>query len=331
MESLAFLKSNGTLSFVKSNTNTCTTFLQHSVYLNSFQTILLTIFNAITMVGNFLANLAVILCLIKTEQINNLSCKMVFQLSLSDVLLAVITQPLVLVDIVKGNSSCAVKILSQCSTFFVRVPIYTINLIGYDRYLRVRYPMTHQERLSPFRVYMMLILIWVVALLNTLSMLVGFLMELDIVRGISGFIDFSIFLAIIFFQIKTIWASHAHRILSENPSILEETQKRIVKLAARIVVMFIITVLPFFVLNLLKSIIMNKLKETEKGYLEFAFQFSVNVTFMNSFGNAILFLMSNQRAKRYLKRLVRTDVNNQVRATNLQKETKIVKIASTSI
>ena len=52
---------------------------------------------------------------------------------------------------------------------------------------------------------------------------------------------------------------------------------------------------------------------------------------MNSFGNAILFLMSNQRAKRYFKRFLRTDVDNRVRATNLQKETKIVKVASASI
>ena len=330
MESLAFLNSNDTLSFVKRNTNTCTTFLQHSGYLNNFQMILLSVFNAVTMVGNLLANLTVILCLIKTEQIKNMSCKLVFQLSLSNALVATITQPLVLVDIVRGNSFCEVKILSQCSTFFARVPIYTINLIGYDRYLRVRYPVTHQERLSPFRVYMMLLLIWVVALLSTLSMPVGFLIKLDTVRGISGFIDFSMVLVVIFFQMKTIWATHTHRISPENPSILEETQKRIVKLIARIVVMFIITVLPFFILKLLKSIIMNKLKETSKGYLEFAFQFSLNVAFMNALGNAILFLMSNQKAKRYLKRLVRMDVDHRVRATNLQKETKIVKVASTS-
>ena len=74
MESLAFLKSNDTLSFVKRNTNTCTTFLQHSGYLNNFQMILLSVFNAVTMVGNLLANLTVILCLIKTEQIKNMSC-----------------------------------------------------------------------------------------------------------------------------------------------------------------------------------------------------------------------------------------------------------------
>ena len=59
---------------------------------------------------------------------------------------------------------------------------------------------------------------------------------------------------------KTIWATPTHRISSENPSILEETQNRIVKLTARIVVMFMITVLPFFVFNLLKNILHNILQ-----------------------------------------------------------------------
>ena len=162
MENLGFLKSNDNLSFVKNNTNTCTTILQHNINSNSSQTVLIAIFNATAMVGNFLANLTVILCLIKTEQIRKLPFKMVLQLNPADVFIAVIIQPLFPVDVIKGNSSCAVKIL------FVLVAIYTINLIDYDRYLRVQYPVTHQELLSSTSVYMMLLLIWVVALLNTL-------------------------------------------------------------------------------------------------------------------------------------------------------------------
>ena len=201
MENLGFLKSNDNLSFVKYNTNTCTIVYNslHNIYSNSFQTISIAIFNATTMVGNFLANLTVTLCLIKTKQISKLPCKMVLQLSPADVLIAVITQTLLLVDAIKGNSSCAMKTLFQCTTLFVLVAIYTINLIGYDRYLRVRYPVTHQEPLISTSVYMMLLLIRVVALLNNLSILVLFLIKLDIVRGFSGFIDFSVFLVVIFF------------------------------------------------------------------------------------------------------------------------------------
>ena len=156
------------------------------------------------MVGDFLANLVVILCLIKTKQITNPPSKMIFQLNLSDVLAAVSAQLLFLVDRIDSKASCAVKTLSQCSTFFVRVSIYTINLIGYDRYLRVQYPVTYQERLPPFCIYVMLFSIWVATLLNTLTIHVGFLMKLDAVRGLSEFIDFSVFLVVIFFQIKIV-------------------------------------------------------------------------------------------------------------------------------
>ena len=107
----------------------------------------------------------------------------------------------------------------------MRVSIYTINLIGYDRYLRVQYLVTYQERLSPFRIYVMLLLIWVVASLNTLAICIGFLKKLDAVRVLSGFIDFLVFLVVIFFQIKTVWATYIHQNSLENPSILEEIKK----------------------------------------------------------------------------------------------------------
>lgn len=163
-------------------------------------------------------------------------------------LAAVTAQLLFLVDLTDSKGSCAVKTLSQCNTFFVRVSIYTNNLIGYDRYLRVQYPVIYQELMLPFRIYVMSFLIWVFASLNTLTICISFLMKLEVVQGLSGFIDFSVFLVVIFFQIKTVWATYIHRNSLVNPSILDEMQKIIVKLAARIVVMFIITLLPFLFL-----------------------------------------------------------------------------------
>lgn len=67
---------------------------------------------------------------------------------------------------------------------------------------------------------------------------------------------------------------------------------------------------------------MDKPKETEKRHLEFTFQLSVNMIFMNSLGNAILFLMSNQKAKRYIKRVLRVDIDNRVNTRNFYKKLK---------
>ena len=126
MEDLSYLKSNDTLSFPANDINTCTTFSSDIIYLNNIQiTVITTLremcpktdwiwteyrkirtrknsvfghisrsatFNGVIMVGNFLANLVVILCLTKTKQITNPSCKMIFQQSLSDVLAAVTAQ-----------------------------------------------------------------------------------------------------------------------------------------------------------------------------------------------------------------------------------------------
>ena len=275
-----------------------------TIHLTDFRVLLVAVSNAIIMVGNFLANSLVILCLIKTKQTTKPSYKMIFQLSFSDVFVAIITQPLLLVSRLGSHSSCAVIISAHCSTIFIRVSTYTITLIGYDRYLRLKYPMTFQDRLTPFRVYIILFVICLVALLNTCFMLSGLLMESEIVWGLAGFIDFSAMIIVISLQIKTVIAADAHRNSVENLSVLEDTQKKIVKVAARIVLMFLIMELPYFNCLLLKAIVMNRLNEIDKGYLEFAFEISINLVCINSFGNAILFLLSNERAKRYLKQFI---------------------------
>ena len=274
-------------------------------YLTRFRILLLGTSNAIIMVGNFLANSLVMLCLIKTKQTTKPSYRMIFQLSFSDVLVAIITQPLLLVSRLGNRCSCAVIVSSRFSTIFIRVSTYTITLIGYGRYLRLKYPMTFQDRLTPFRVYVMLFAIWLVALLNTCLMLSGLLMESEIVWGLAGFIDFSAMIIVIYLQIKTVMAANVHRNSVENQRVLEDTQKKIVKVAARIVLMFLIMELPYFVCVLVKAIVMNRLNEIDRGYLEFAFDMSVSLVCMNSFGNAVLFLLSNERAKRYLKQFFR--------------------------
>ena len=61
------------------------------IQLNGYRLWLVAMSNAVIMVGNFLANSLVILCLIKTNQTTKPSYRMIFQLSLSDVLVATIT------------------------------------------------------------------------------------------------------------------------------------------------------------------------------------------------------------------------------------------------
>ena len=278
------------------------------IQLNGYRLWLVAMSNAVIMVGNFLANSLVILCLIKTKQTTKPSYRMIFQLSLSDVLVATITQPLVQVARIDNRRSCAVIISTHFSFIFTRISTYTIALIGYDRYLRVKYPTTFQDCLTPFRVYITLFVIWLVALLNTCLMISGFLVKSEIVWGLAGFIDFSAILIVIYLQIKTAVAANAHQNSVENLSVLEDIQKKIVKVAARIVLMFLIMVLPYFVCLLIRGIFRSSLNGSDKEYLEFAFEMLMNLIFMNSFGNAILFLMSNERAKKYLKQFLRKEL-----------------------
>lgn len=76
------------------------------IQLTGYRVWLVAISNSIIMVGNFLANSLVILCLIKTKQTTKPSYRMIFQLSVSDVLVAIITQPLVQAARIDSHRSC---------------------------------------------------------------------------------------------------------------------------------------------------------------------------------------------------------------------------------
>ena len=62
--------------------------------LTSGQIAILAVFNLISMIANIIANALVMYVLIKTKQILQITCKLIFMLSISDLLLGVFSQNL---------------------------------------------------------------------------------------------------------------------------------------------------------------------------------------------------------------------------------------------
>ena len=73
----------------------------------------------------------------------------------------------------------------------------------------------------------------------------------------------------------------------------------------RIMLLFCGFITPHLLIYVLREIIQDKLNEHEKSWVDFFSVISWIVLYTNSFANAVLFLMTNMKAKRFFRNFVR--------------------------
>ena len=104
------------------------------------------------MVGNIIYNFLVMLIIIRTKQISNAACKILFQISFADFLVGSITQPLYMVVLLFRETWCILEFVhTLIVTALVSASLYTIGLLGVDRYIRIRYPTNFENKLRTRR------------------------------------------------------------------------------------------------------------------------------------------------------------------------------------
>lgn len=109
-------------------------------YLTYCQLVALTVVNLIILPANLITNALVLYILIKTKQVSNVSCKIIFMLGLSDLLIASFVY----------DKACSVKISSIfLSTFLAHLSAYTIAIMGVVRFVRIKYKVSYKAVLTP--------------------------------------------------------------------------------------------------------------------------------------------------------------------------------------
>lgn len=86
-----------------------------------------------SMVVNLTANVLVIYILIKTKQLSNITFKLIFSLTTSDMLMTLTSQSLL--AMILHEKSC----WTFLSVFFYHFGSYIVALLGVDRYIRIKH------------------------------------------------------------------------------------------------------------------------------------------------------------------------------------------------
>ena len=284
-------------------------------FLARRQVKVLTMINSIVMVGNASANILVIYVLIKTGQLANNTYKLFFMLSVSDLMIGLFSQNLKTTILYEKNC----LIIDTCAfvnVFLVHLSMYTIAIIGVDRYLRIKHHLNFKA-LWTTRVIIVLISIEVfLSLLQATMVLIGLASGIEyIVIPIYFTIDGLIITGIIFLHILTIRASSAifknsRRItfserIGSRIAISARINKKITKLSMRVMLLFCCFTVPHAIMYVLNEFTRDKLNDYEKSLVDFFTVISTISLFTNSCANAILFLMTNVKARRFLKNVGR--------------------------
>ena len=274
-------------------------------YLSSRQLITITVINLISMVGNLTANTLVIHILIKTKQLSNNTSKLLLVLSVSDLLTAIFVQSLFPVVLYELN--CIVIAVSIfLAVFFTYLSAYTIALMGIDRYLRIKYYAKFKA------IWRRKVVLTLISVAFFLSFFIAVLTEISLILGLEQYVlpiyvavDGIIVIMIVLFQIKTIRVSNT--VLSESTiSATERTNKKITKLSKRIMLLLCFFVAPQSItIYISNSNITDQFSYHQKSILEFVTCIGMIFIYVNGFANAVLFLMTNVKAKRFLQGFVR--------------------------
>lgn len=271
----------------------------------SWQVTGLTVGNTVLMIGNVVTNTLVMYILIKTKQIKNITCKLIFMLSLLHLMVSIFAQ----------NSLTAVLYVRNClfivaqaavSVFLTHFSVYIIAMIGMDRYVRIKHWLNFKAIWTTRIVLILTLIGFGLALFQAVIVTIGFLLwKWEIVAPIHLSVDIIIIGITILLQIKTICISNA--IFNKTKMVNSEMiNKKITKLSIRIILLLCFFTLPYFIVyNIIRPRIIHQSNDNEILIFKFISLITIIFSFGNCSANAVLFLVTNTKARRFMRDIMR--------------------------
>ncbi|XP_057290019.1 G-protein coupled receptor 176-like [Hydractinia symbiolongicarpus] len=280
----------------------CETTYSGKSYLNNGQIISLITLNVTVMILNLIFNSAVIYGLIATKQLKNYSLKLILYLSINDCCLALITQTLFTVMLAKfeDKSHCDFETIVQFfAIFFTHISAYIIALIGFDRYIHMRYLNRYAQVMTKTRVMIMQAAVVLLSLTQAMVYVLGTQLNfLSKAKRITVGIDAVIAISVFTLYIMTVRVVRKHSKRTECRDMLETVDTTVTRTASRILTAIVICYIPYIIVSFAHAAVSKKWDGIKKQWLEYALLLGFVLTYCNSFVNAIIFLSLNKKVRK---------------------------------
>ena len=291
------MANNTTLSEVSE----CLSTYSGKIFITDNQRYFLIAFDLLVLVLNFVANSGVIIALVMAKFMRNTSLILLFLLSISDIFLALITQTLfaILIAGYADQTYCTFEMIVQFfAIFLTHTSGYTIACIGFDRYARMRYLNRYSLVVTRRRIFTTSLIIYSLSFFQGMLYVLGTNFDVfEKMKQVAVGIDFVIALFVVGIYLLTIKVVKNHRNNSQNRDFLENVDRKITQLAAKILLTILIFYGAYIAISVCHIILDKKLKGNAKSWLNFGLHFGYVLSYCNSFANAVLFLTMNKEAK----------------------------------
>ncbi|XP_057289793.1 melatonin receptor type 1C-like [Hydractinia symbiolongicarpus] len=293
------------------NHTECETTYSGKSYLNNGQIISLITLNVIVMILNLIFNSAVIYGLVATKQLKNYSLKLILYLSINDCCLALITQTLFTVMLAKFEDCDFETIVQFFAIFFTHISAYIIALIGFDRYIHMRYLNRYAQVITNKRVIMILTAVVLLSLTQAMVYVLGTQLNfLSKAKQITVSIDAVIAISVFTAYIMTVRVVKVHSKRTESRDMLKAVDTTVTRTASRILTAIVICYIPYIIVSFTHAVVSQKWDGIRKQWLEYALILGFVLTYFNSFVNAIIFLSLNKKVKRYVTSVMKNRCSN---------------------
>lgn len=277
----------------------CFSYSINVTYLTLSHLVILTVINVIVMVGNVVLNTLVMYILTKTNQLSNITCKVILTLSMSDLEIGAVAQNLFLA--VLYSPSCSINLVTRTiSTFSTNFSGYTTAILGVDRFVRIKY-FTKVKTILTSR-FTLISMAFLAALFNAVGVPMGLLlMKENLFASVALVLAVTVVTSVTLLQVLVIRTSNA--VSNESIDNSQVVNKKINKLSMSIMLALLFFTTPFLFISSMKDFIQDLSSKNLKSGYEFTFGISVVFMYTYSLVNAILFLSMNGKAKRFSRDL----------------------------
>lgn len=310
--------------FNETNT-TCTTTYSAKVYLDQNQRHILIAFDFLIMVGNLLLNGLAASLIIITKQLNNPSFYLIFFLSVSDMILAVSVQPLFAIMLFRFSEKthCHFEMVAQfVAILLTHTSAYTIAVIAYDRYCRMKYLNKYGDRMKSCiikTVFVFIILLsFSQATLYVLGTQLSFFHQAKIV-AVS--IDMCIASSVFVVYYWTIRVVRNHRCNELSKDLLLTVDRVVTNIAAKIVLAVVVFYLPYIITASVYSRFNGKVNGDTQKLMSFMVFVGFILTYCNTIANAVIFLTLNKKTKLKIMEILKRKKSN-----SIQMNTRVMEI-----
>lgn len=276
----------------------CFSYSINVTYLTLSHLVILTVINVIVMVGNVVLNTLVMYILTKTNQLSNITCKVILTLSMSDLVTGAVAQILFLA--VLYSPSCSINLVTRTiSTFSTNFSGYTTAILGVDRFVRIKYFTKVKTILTSRFILTLISMAFLAALFNAVGVPMGLLlMKENLFASVALVLAVTVVTSVTLLQVLVIRTSNA--VSNESIDNSQVVNKKINKLSMSIMLALLFFTTPFLFISSMKDFIQDLSSKNLKSGYEFTFGISVVFMYTYSLVNAILFLSMNGKAKRFL-------------------------------